>query len=196
MRKKKYEGLREQYPEYVSLDQLYRICGIAKRSALYLIQHDIIPSIDTGKKTWRYKIALDDVITYLRRREQLGSMIPPGAASSRTKYPKKPRRTFASLIIQDEESAIAEYFSFIYNDYPDVLTTPDIVEMTGFAKRTVLQLLKDGEIDALRVGGRYMIPKQYLLSFVQTPRFIEAKSNSDNYIKILGGFEIWKTAKS
>lgn len=194
--RKKYDTLREQYPEYVSLDQLYRICRIAKRTALYLIQHEIIPAIDTGKKTWRYKIALDDVITYLRRREQLGSMIPPGATSSRTKYPKKPRRTFASLIIQGEESAIAEYFSFIYNDYPDVLTTLDIVEMTGFAKRTVLQLLKDGEIDALRVGGRYMIPKQYLLSFVQTPRFIEAKSNSDNYIKILGGFEIWKTAKS
>jgi hypothetical protein len=196
MGKKKYDCLREQYPEYVSLDQLYRICGIAKRSALYLIRNDIIPSIDTEKRTWRYKIALDDVITYLRRREQWGSMIPPGAVSSRTKHPKKPRRTFASLITQGEESAIAEYFAFIYNDYPDVLTTPDIVEMTGFAKRTVLQLLKDGEIDALRVSGKYMIPKQYLLSFVQTPRFIEAKSNSENYIKILGGFEIWKTAKS
>jgi hypothetical protein len=51
MGKKKYDCLREQYPEYVSLDQLYRICGIAKRSALYLIQNDIIPSIDTEKRT-------------------------------------------------------------------------------------------------------------------------------------------------
>ena len=50
--------------EICSIDQLYKICKIAKRSALYLIQHGIIPVTDTGKQTLRYKIALDDVITY------------------------------------------------------------------------------------------------------------------------------------
>lgn len=82
----KYETLKNQYPEFISLDQLYRICRIAKRSALYLIQHGIIPAIDTGRTTWRYKIAIDDVITYLQRREQTGSMIrmiPMGAVTSR-----------------------------------------------------------------------------------------------------------------
>ena len=37
----KYQALKEQYPDYVSLDQFYRICGIAKRSALYLVQNGI-----------------------------------------------------------------------------------------------------------------------------------------------------------
>jgi len=193
---KKYDNLRKQYPEYISLDQLYRICGIAKRSALYLIQHEVIPAIDTGKKTWRYKIALEDVIAYLHRREQMGSMIPRGAASSRNKQPKKPRRTFASFIQQGEESAIADYFSFIYADYPDVLTTIDLVEMTGFSKRTILQLLKARQIKSLWADGKYIIPKPYLLDYVQTRRFIEARSVSESFIKILGGFEIWKTAKS
>lgn len=194
--KKKYESLKEQYPEYVSLDQFYRICRIAKRSALYLIQNEIIPVIDTGKKTWRYKIAIDDVITYLRRREQWGSMIPRGAVSSRSNHPKTPRRTFATMVAPGEENKIAEYFEFIYSDFPDLLTTPDIVEMTGFSSRTILQLLKAGEIKALRVGSKYMIPKVYLLDFVQTPRYIEAKSNSESFFKVLGGFQLWKTAKS
>ena len=60
---------------------MYRICKIAKRTALYLIQHNIVPVIDTGKKTWRYQVAIDDIITYIRRREQVGSMIPPGAVT-------------------------------------------------------------------------------------------------------------------
>jgi len=82
---KKYEELKTQYPEYISLDQFYRICKIAKRSAIYLIQHGIVPSITTDKKTWRYKIKIDDVITYLQRRDEVGSMIPRGAATSRKK---------------------------------------------------------------------------------------------------------------
>jgi len=89
----KYESLREQYPPHISLDQLHRICGIAKRSAKYLVEHGIIPAQDTGRQTWRYKIALDDVIIYLRRREQVGSMIPsrgsifPQESYSQNEYP-------------------------------------------------------------------------------------------------------------
>ena len=58
----KYESLREKYPEFISLDQLHKVCGIAKRSAKYLVDNGIIPYQDTGRQTWRYKIAIDDVI--------------------------------------------------------------------------------------------------------------------------------------
>ena len=77
MRKKKYEYLKDEYPEFISLDQMYQICGIAKRTALYLIRKGIVPAQDNGKRTWRYKIALEDVITYLKQKEQWGSMIRP-----------------------------------------------------------------------------------------------------------------------
>ena len=58
----------------VSLDQVTKICRIAKRNAKYLVDNGIIPYTDTGKKTWHYKIALEDVIDYLRRREKVGSI--------------------------------------------------------------------------------------------------------------------------
>lgn len=169
---KKYESLKEQYPEYVSLDQFFRICRIAKRSALYLIQHDIVPAIDTGKRTWRYKIAIDDVITYLRRREQLGSMIPAGAVSSRPKSNSaKSRKSFSDFIRPGMEGRVAEYFAFVYAEYPDVLTVQDIVEMTGISSRTVMKWIRSGEIETLRVGVRYIVPKECLLTFMTTPRF-------------------------
>ena len=196
MKKKNHDKLRNQYPEQISLDQMYRICGIAKRTAKYLIERGIIPAIDTGKKTWRYRIALEDVIAYLHHRDKVGSMIPYGGTNSRFKGRRNMRISYASFIGQGEKKLISEYFSFIYADYPDVLTTTDIVEMTGLSKRTILQLLKDGAIKSLIAEGKYIVPKPYFLDYVKSQRFIEAKSNSQSFIKILGGFEIWKTAKS
>ena len=196
MKQKQYKQLRKQYPEYISLDQLYKICKIAKKSARYLIEHGIIPAIDTGQKTWRYKIAIDDVITYLKRREREGSMIPPGVASSRRRYNSSTRKSFSQMVKQGQESEIAEYFNSLYADYEDALTSADIAEMTGLPQSTILRFLKAGHIKSLTNSPRYIIPKIYLLEFVVTRRFIEARTNSELFIKILGGFEIWQTAKS
>ncbi|MCL2546206.1 MAG: hypothetical protein FWE06_03280 [Oscillospiraceae bacterium] len=190
MKQEMYESLREQYPAHISLDHLHRICRIAKRSARYLVEHGIIPAEDTGKQTWRYKIALDDVITYLRRREQVGSMIPHGAVTS---HKQSTRKCFAQLVLAGQESDIADYFNYIYAGYEDLLTSQDITEMTGLELSTVLKLLKAGAIKSIMTHPKYLIPKPYLLEFVVTPRFIEYRTNSEQFKKIIGGFEIWKT---
>ena len=191
MRKGKYEYLREQYPEHISLDQLYRICRISKRSASYLVTNGIIPSTDTGRKTWRYHISLDDVITYLRRREQWGSMIPVGAVSSKNKKSENPRRSFAEYVERGAETKLSEYFEFIYSDYPDVLTVAEVAEMTGLYKGTILRYLSAGDIKKLNAASRFLIPKQYVMEFVISRKFIECKSNSEIFKKLLQGFELW-----
>lgn len=62
-----YTYLYEEYPEVISADQLYRICHISKRKAKWLLEHGYIPCEDSGKKTRRYKIRLNDVIDYCDR---------------------------------------------------------------------------------------------------------------------------------
>ena len=193
---KKYEELRAQYPDYISLDMLYRICRISKRSASYLVQHKVIPAIDTGKRTWRYRIALDDVIAYLQKRDKQGSMIPRGAASSNRNYQTGLRVSFSSVIKQGEEREVRNYFAYIYADFPDVLGKSDVVEMTGLCEKTILSLLKSGSLQSIVRSRQYLIPKEYLLDFVTTPSYLDCKSNSVNFKKIIGGFELWKTAKS
>jgi hypothetical protein len=193
---KKYESLKQRYPEYISLDQLYRICRISKKSALYLVQNGIIPFLDTGKKTWKYKIALSDVITYLRRREQVGSMIPRGAASSRHNRPHNQRKSFSEYVLRGEEHKIAEYFKYIFADYPDVLTIADISEMTGFCKETIRRYIRFGEIKPFEVSRKWYVPKPCFLEFVASQSFIDCKSNTETLKKVLGGFELWKTAQS
>jgi hypothetical protein len=192
---KKYEDLRAEYPETISLDQLYRICRISKKSAAYLIRHGIIPAEDTGRKTWRYRIALEDVIDYLYRRDKVGSMIPRGAANSRSGKSSL-RTSYTDLIKGCPPRRLTEYFSFIYSDYPDVLTVDEITEMTGLCHKTIFLLLKDGALTAIEKQPKYFISKKTLLEFVSTPRFVESKSNSEVFRKIIGGFEKWKAAKS
>jgi hypothetical protein len=195
-----YTALKSRYPDLLSLDELSRVCRIAKRTARYLVEHGIIPAIDTGKRTWRYQIKIDDVITYLVQRDKYGSMIPPGALSSRSKNRKKAstttRKSFSQIITEGQEWEIAEYFNFIYSDCADILTTNDIAEMTGLYRGTILNLAKAGHIKSIESIPKYLVPKQYLLEFVVTRRFIESKTDSELFNKILGGFEIWKTAKS
>ena len=195
-----YTTLKDKYPDFLSLDELSRVCKIARRSARYLVEHGIIPAIDTGKQTWRYKISIDDVIIYLEQRDKVGSMIPPGVVSSRRKDRKdgriSNRKSFSEMVAPGQEWKIAEYFKFIYADCKDILTTNDIAEMTGLDRGTIMKLAKNGKIKSIANCPKYLIPKKYLLEFVVTRRYIEAKSNSELFKKILGGFEIWKNAKS
>lgn len=199
MKRGKYESLKTKYPEFVSLDQLCKICCIAKRSAKYLIENNIIPATDTGKKTWRYKIALEDVIAYMRKREQVGSMIPYGMSSSRTTKGarvKSTRKSFSQLVEPGKEREIAEYFTYIYEDYDSILTVADIVEMAGLEKGTVHKLLKAKVIKSLATYPRYVIPKQYFMEFVVTPKFINYRTNSAQLSKIIEGFELWKNLRN
>lgn len=66
---KKFDAIRRTYPETISKDQFYRIAHISKATALHLLQNGLVPCKDSGKKTRRYTIRTDDVITYLIDRE-------------------------------------------------------------------------------------------------------------------------------
>lgn len=191
---KNYSHLKRQYPGYISLDQFYKICKIAKRSAKYLVDNGIIPSIDSGKKTHRYQIAIEDVIVYLRRRDREGSMIPTGLLTSGQREPST-RASFSRLVALGQESEVAEFFLHICADYPDVLTTADIVELTGIGKSTVLKMLEAGHLKSISSSPRHLIPKQYLFEFIASRRFLALSSNSDAYREVLKSFEVWRSQK-
>ena len=187
---KKYDKLKTKYPTYVSLEQLRIICKVAKRTAKYLVANNIIPSIDTGNKTWRYKILIDDVITYLRKRDKSGSLIPVGALNSRK--PARRKSSFSQEVAPGDEHKVAEYFAHIYADHPDVLRIPDVAAITGLNQKSFWRIIEAGQIKFLTVGNKYYIPKIYLLEFVASRRFIDAWSYTERFIKVLEGFKAWR----
>lgn len=197
MEDEKYMELRKRYAPYVSKEQLWVICRIAKRSAKYLLDNGIIPCEDTGKKTRRYRIALDDIIIYLKKRDDTGnSQIPRGEMNSKNKKASGPKSSYSQAILLGQEKDVRRYFEYIFSEFPDVLSTYDITEMTGLALATVLRLIKNGMIRSMTVDRRYMIPKAYMLDFVSSPKFLNIQSNSIDFKRVLGGFSVWKTQKS
>ena len=91
------DHLKSTYPEVISSDQLYKICRSSKRTVRYYLENNFIPCIDSGKKTRRYQIRLDDVIAFLFEREENPALYKPRqnyyAGQKKTKRVKVESRT-------------------------------------------------------------------------------------------------------
>lgn len=192
--RKKYEKLYDIYPELISLNQLYKICKVSKRTAAYLIDNGIIPCTQSDNKTWKYKIKLCDVITYLRRREQWGSAVQKGAINS--KRGKKSRYSFSQVITEKDSHRLRNYFHHESKIYPDVVTTKDIASLFGLNCETIRRIVSSGDLEPIIRRPKIIVPMKRVLDFVTTPRFINLYSNSEDFKAILGGYLEWINAKS
>lgn len=54
----------------------------------------------------------------------------------------------------------------IFSEYSDIVTVDEVMKMLRLGKNTVYKLLKDNEIINVKVGARYVIPKQSVIEFV------------------------------
>lgn len=183
--KGKYEYLKQEYPAKVSLEQLYKILGVSKRSAAYLVQHEIIPALDTGRRTWRYEIQISDVIHYLRRREQVGSMIPYGAVTSNFNRRREDRKNFVRLLETKGVGAVKRVFELSLKHCPDVMTTIQAAEACGLDPETIRRATAKGKIEKLLIGRNIYYPKTFLIDYMASPSCLNARSNSDRFCELL-----------
>lgn len=56
----------------------------------------------------------------------------------------------------------------IFNDYPDVLRINDIQSMLQIGRNTTYSLLQQGLIKSIKIGKKYIIPKQAVIDFVKS----------------------------
>ena len=89
MDKQTIDYLKSTYPDVITKDQFYRICHISKKTASYLLDNGLVPCTNSGKQTRKYKIHIDDVITFLDARENnpLAFKTPKNFYASRTYNP-------------------------------------------------------------------------------------------------------------
>ncbi len=56
-------------------------------------------------------------------------------------------------------------------DYPDILTPKEVMEILGISKNTLYQLINNGDIPATRLGCKlWRIQKQALLGFLDNSK--------------------------
>ncbi len=125
-----YSFLCDQYPEAITMDQLYRICHISKRKARWLLENGIILCKDSGKKTRRFKIKLDDVIEFLELRDAgvPADMMLVGIFSSEgygSIHPGSPAHGSTTGLYR-RSFWIAGWMA------PDMLTVPQTVLLCGY----------------------------------------------------------------
>lgn len=152
-----YDHLREQYPEIISMDQLYRICHISKRKAKWLLENGIIPCEDSGKQTRRFQIHLEDVIVFLERRDAglLQEAIPTGIFSSGGRTLEQPRQILDS-------GSLAAFLLERWADAPDLLTVAQTASLCGYGPSAINRWVRDGLVEAVSYRGHNLIFKESL----------------------------------
>lgn len=66
-------------------------------------------------------------------------------------------------------------YTQMLKDYKDVLLPEDVQNILHTGRNTVYEYLANGTIKSIRVGGKYRIPKLYLLEFIYPDITFERK---------------------
>lgn len=179
-----YEYLREQYPEIISKDQLYRICYISKRKARWLLENGIIPCEDSGKQTRRFHIRLEDVITFLERRDAglLQDEIPIGIFSGGSHPSTQPRQTLDS-------GALCAFLLERWADAPDMLTVQQAASLCGYRPAAINNWIGKGRMTAVPCRGRNLIPKESLAERLASREVQLSSNHSEQYTELLKEFQ-------
>ena len=168
--KSNYNLLRETYPAVISGDQLCRVCHISKRKAKWLLENGVIPCEDTGRKTRRYRIRLEDAIAYLKKGKK-ASAPPIGSITC-----PKPR-VCPPLCTADEARA---RLTALWREEPDALTFQRTAELSGYSPCTVGRWIKAGKLTAVWYFSRYRISKFSLIEHLaamseREPQYLSAR---------------------
>ena len=183
-----YEEILKDCPDTITKEQLYKVCHISKRTALFLLESGLIPCKDSGKQTRKYTIAKNDVIAYLEQRDKTPEAYLPPDGWYGGNYRRK--ITNSSYVLSDEEFVrMRTFYSEMLHAYPDVLSVEQIEQFTGYSSTTVPNWCQKRQIHRFQIGRKYMIPKESLLDFMLSLRFrrIQVKSQKHLlYLKMMG----------
>lgn len=177
-----YMKLLKDCPETLSLEQFRAVAHISKRKAKWLLENGVIPCEDSGKRTHRFQVKKRDVAVFLRRRDagELNSIIPAGAFSSKQLH---------NTLLPNTDPE--ELFSFLMDEWahiPDMLTTKQATELTGYNDTTINNWAVDGKIQAVNYYGKNLISKESLVEHLSSPEGQRIVRPSQKHQEIMESF--------
>lgn len=179
-------------PDIMNKEQMRKACHISKRTALYLLQYNLIPNMTTGKKTRCYKIKKTDIIAFLLDRE-----VNPDkyiAPENWYKYGNDAVKPYKIRILPDaipDDTYLRTFYEQKLMSFPDVFDVHRAVEFTGYNVRTVHQWIRTQKLKALNMNYKYMIPKCYFLDWLCSPEYNSTNRKSKAHVNML-----WEVSES
>ena len=186
----------KKYPEIMKKEQMRIACHISKRTALYLLQFNLIPHTCTGKKTRCYSIKKSDVIAFMNDRE-----VNPEkyiAPENWYKYGSVDVKAYKIRILPqlpDDIKKIRRYYESKLSPQPDVMGVSEVVALTGYNRRTVSQWIRLGKLRSLVLLQKYMIPKCYLIDWLCSDEYNNANRKSREHINMLWELSKWNDGR-
>ena len=177
------EMILRDYPEYISSDQMYRICHISKRTCRYLLETGLVPNIDNGKKTRRFKIKTTDVVSYLNDRENNPLRYKAPDDYYKTDHKAEPKYPYGRPLTSDDIAVIRAFYQEHFRRFPDVLTISQVAQITGYCKNSVVKWCSKKILRAFFIKQKYKVPKEYLLDFVSDSYFLGITVKSQKHIR-------------
>lgn len=175
----RFEQTLQSYPNFLSKEQFYKVCHISKSTALRLFQSNLIPVIDTKRKTRRYFIAKHDVLTYLREREVNPEKY--GIAKPRWSQTYSYHSEFNAAL----SKRIVNYVSHKWEGEADLLYTNDLHRLLGYQIPTIRKWLSCGWLSFMRIGGVYRIPKCCVIDFVASKTYYTFPRKSTQHTRMI-----------
>ena len=68
------------------------------------------------------------------------------------------------------KSELKELYQMMFPDYPDIVTVHQLQKMRGISRNLAYELINDGEVQAIKIGNKYKIPKVSVINFVTEER--------------------------
>lgn len=162
---------------YISKEQFYKVAHIRKATALRLIQEGLVPAIDTGKPTNRYKIRWSDVEFYLRDREEHPEKYGLTRHNLTQHFPEKYKKS--------EAKKLGRYAKMLWREQSPLLSVEQASVLLGYSHRVVLEWTRKKGLQRLMSDGHAYIPKKSLLQFVESRAFHEIRMKSRQHIEMI-----------
>lgn len=176
--------LKTTYPDIITKDQLYRICHVSKKTASFLLDSGLIPNENSGKKTRKYKIRLDDVIEYLKDRE-----VNPMSYNAPDNYYKgnysAKKKVAVPSFSEDQVNALRKFLTDQLMECDDVVSIETINELIGYSTKSIYEWYHKGYIKGFLIKKRVMIPKEYLVDFLMSEKCLRISRKSVKHIRLI-----------
>ncbi len=183
MDKQTIDYLKSTYPDVITKEQFYQICHISKKTASYLLDNGLVPCINSGKQTRKFKIRLDDVIAFLDARENN----PFAFKASSNYYAGGAHNPYAINIerLMNERTILRTFLMDKISDYDDVIPPSAVVEITGYTLKTVSSWCEKGKLKSFNIFNRIKIPKEYLVDFLVSDEGLLIAKKSKKHLTLL-----------
>lgn len=182
---KEFEG----YPDLMTKEQMRIACHISKRTALFLLQSKLIPSVNSGKKTRCYKIKKKDIIEFMNDREVNPHRYIAPENWYHPKANEKPAYTVRIIPdLPSDKVLFKQFYSEKLRDHPDVMSCSDVCSFIGYDRRTVSRWVLTDKCIGFIIKHQVMIPKTKLVDWISSQDFNSIQRKSRRHISLLWEF--------